>query len=74
MEEELEALRITPNSDAPLEMSFLPVVPDEDFEVFPGISRTREAIVEQFTSMILDVHYTIWHVKGENNLSCLLCV
>ena len=46
MEEEIEALRITPNSDAPLGMPFLPVVPDDDFEAFPGISRTREAIVE----------------------------
>ncbi len=46
MEEELEALRITPNSDAPLGMSFLLVVPDKDFEAFPGILRTREAIVE----------------------------
>ena len=46
MEEELEALHITPNSDAPLGMSFLPVLPDEEFEAFPGMSRTREAIVE----------------------------
>ena len=46
VEEEMEALQITPNSDAPLGMSFLPVVPDEEFEAFPGISRTREAIVE----------------------------
>ena len=42
----MEALQITPNSDAPLGMSFLPVVPDEELEAFPGISRTREAIVE----------------------------
>ncbi len=27
-------------------MSYLPVIPDEEFEAFPGISRTREAIVE----------------------------
>jgi len=46
VEEEMEALHITPNSDAPLGMSFLPVVPDEEFEAFPGISRTSEAIVE----------------------------
>jgi len=44
----MEALQITPNSDAPLRMLFLPVVPDEEFEAFAGISksRTREAIVE----------------------------
>ena len=42
----MEALRITPNSDAPQGMSFLPIVPDESFEAFPGISRMTEAIVE----------------------------
>jgi hypothetical protein len=42
----MEALHITPNSNAPLGMLFLPVVPDEEFEAFPGISRTREAIIE----------------------------
>jgi hypothetical protein len=46
VEDEMEALRITPNSDAPLGMSFLPIVPDEEFEVFTGISRMREAIIE----------------------------
>jgi hypothetical protein len=46
VEDEMEALRITPNSDAPLGMSFLPSVPDEEFEAFPGISRMREAIIE----------------------------
>jgi hypothetical protein len=42
----MEALRITPNSDAPLGMSLLLVVPDESFEAFPGISRMRAAIVK----------------------------
>ena len=46
MEDKMEALHITPNRDSPLGMSFLPVVPDEEFEAFPGISRMREAIVE----------------------------
>jgi hypothetical protein len=46
VDDEMEALHITPNSDAPLGMSYLPVIPDEEFEAFPGISRTREAIVE----------------------------
>jgi hypothetical protein len=27
-------------------MSYLPVVPDENFEVYPGISHIRDAIVE----------------------------
>ena len=30
----------------PLGMSYLPVVPDEEFQAYPGISRTREAIVD----------------------------
>ena len=46
MEDKMEALHITPNHDAPLGMSFLPVVPDEELEASPGISRMREAIIE----------------------------
>ncbi len=46
VEEEMEALCITPNRDAPLGMSFLPVVLDDEFEAFPVISHTREAIME----------------------------
>ncbi len=41
---ELDDIVTHPN--APLGMSYLPVVPNEEFETFYGISRTRKAIVE----------------------------
>ena len=44
--EEMEAMGITANNDAPLRMSYLPIIPDHNFKSFPGISRTREATVE----------------------------
>jgi hypothetical protein len=37
---------VTANPIAPLGMSYLPVVPNEEFHRYDGISRTREAIVE----------------------------
>ena len=37
---------IVPHPDAPLGMSYLPVVPNEDWEQFEGISYTRLAIVD----------------------------
>jgi hypothetical protein len=33
-------------SVAPLGMSYLPVIPNKEFEAHPGISQTSEAIVE----------------------------
>ena len=44
--EEYDSYDITPNPAAPLGMSYLPIVPDEDFQAYPGISRTRESIVD----------------------------
>ncbi|KAL7552356.1 hypothetical protein ACHAWF_016576 [Thalassiosira exigua] len=46
VEEEMESLEIVANPIAPLGMSYLPVVPDETFEAYPGVSHTRDAIVE----------------------------
>jgi len=43
---ETKADDIVAHSSAPLGMGYLPVVPDETFEVYNGVSRTREAIVE----------------------------
>ena len=37
---------VTANPIAPLGMSYPPVVPNEEFQRYDGISRTREAIVE----------------------------
>jgi len=37
---------IEPHPNAPLGMTYLPVGPNDEFEKFNGISRTREAIVE----------------------------
>ena len=42
--EELDVVTTHPN--APLGMTYLPVVPNDEFETFYGISQTREAIVE----------------------------
>ena len=44
--EEMNALEKTPNGEASFGMSHLPVVPNGEFEVFPGVLHTREAIVE----------------------------
>jgi hypothetical protein len=55
VEEEMEALHITPNRDVPLGMSFLPVILDDKFEAFFGISCTVEAIVEHIRDY--DIHH-----------------
>lgn len=47
VEEEARRHEIKAHPSAPLGMSYLPVVPDEEFEVYPGVSHTREAIVDQ---------------------------
>jgi len=41
---------IVPHPDAPLGMSYLPVIPNEDWEEFEGISYTRLGIVEYLRS------------------------
>ena len=46
VEEEIDGMNLSPDPNAPLEMSYLPVVPDDMFEVYLGVSHTREAIVE----------------------------
>ena len=46
IDDKMDALGICPNRDAPLCMSYLPVIPNKEFEAHPGILRTREAIVE----------------------------
>jgi hypothetical protein len=46
VEDEMNSLEIHPNPSAPLGMSYLPVVPDETFEAYTGVSHTREAIVD----------------------------
>lgn len=46
VDEEIESLHIQPNAKAPLGMSYLPVVPDETFETYTGISYTRQLIVD----------------------------
>jgi hypothetical protein len=46
VQEEMEEYGITAHKDAPYGMSYLPVVPNEDFEEYEGISYTREAIVQ----------------------------
>jgi len=45
-EEEMESYDIQSNPVAPFGMSYTPVIPDNEFESCPGISFTREAIVD----------------------------
>jgi hypothetical protein len=42
--DELDVIATHPN--APLGMTYLPVIPNDEFQTYNGISRTREAIVE----------------------------
>ena len=46
--DEYDSYDITPDPAAPLGMSYLPIVSDNEFQVYPGISQTREAIVDHF--------------------------
>mmetsp|Transcript_32231 Transcript_32231/g.77042 ORF Transcript_32231/g.77042 Transcript_32231/m.77042 type:complete len:373 (-) Transcript_32231:51-1169(-) len=46
IEEEMEELGITPNPSAPFGLSYLPSIPDQEFEHELGVSHTRDAIVE----------------------------
>ena len=41
----METLGVTLINNAPFGMSYLPVVPIDDFEMYDGISYTREGIV-----------------------------
>ena len=43
---ETKADDVVPHANAPLGLGYLPVVPDETFEVYNGVSHTREATVE----------------------------
>ncbi|KAL7485501.1 hypothetical protein ACHAW6_012581 [Cyclotella cf. meneghiniana] len=45
-EEKIDAMNLSPDPMAPCDTSYLPVVSDEMFEVYPGISHTMEAIIE----------------------------
>jgi hypothetical protein len=58
--EEMEALGITADNEAPLGMSFLPVILDDDFESFPGILQTREATVEHINEH--DIHRPLHNI------------
>ena len=62
VEEEIDSMTLSPDPSAPLEMSYLPVVPDELFEVSPGVSHTREAIVEflRESDILRPVHNVEW--------------
>ena len=42
----MESLEIYADPNAPLGMSYLPVIPDETFAQYPGVSYTHEAIVD----------------------------
>ena len=42
----METLGVTPLNNAPFGMSYLPVVPTDDVEMYDGISYTREGIVQ----------------------------
>ena len=46
VEVEIHSMNLLPDPIAPLELSYLPVIPDQMLKVYPGISHTREAIVE----------------------------
>ena len=58
-DEEIESCDFAPNPLAPLGMSYLPVVPDENFEVYPGISHIQDAIVEHLHEheTLRPIHY-----------------
>ena len=42
----MEKLGITPLKNVPFGMSYLPVVPTDEFEMYNGISYTREGIAQ----------------------------
>jgi hypothetical protein len=42
-----DSVRCTQLAGAPLGMQYLPILPDEEFEVVPGMSMTRLAIIEE---------------------------
>lgn len=46
VEDEMKNLDIQPDPSAPLGMSYLPVVPDNEFVCYDGVSFTRQAIVD----------------------------
>jgi hypothetical protein len=46
VEEEIDGINLVSDQIAPLIMSYLSVVPDKTFEIYSGVSHTREAIVE----------------------------
>ena len=47
-DDQIENCDFSPNPLSPLGMSYLPVVPDENFEVYSGISHIRDAHLREY--------------------------
>ncbi len=55
IEKEIDGMNLSADPIAPLEISFLPVIPDKMFEVYPGVSHTRESnFLERVTLTFCD--------------------
>ena len=51
VEEEIEQQDFTPYHNAPIGMFYLPVVPNDKFEIYEGISYTRDGIVQAICAL-----------------------
>jgi hypothetical protein len=45
-DDEFESFDLPPCNNAPFDMSYLPILPDADFEIYDGVSYTRDGIVQ----------------------------
>ena len=72
--EEYDLYEITPNPAAPLGMSYLPIVPDEEFLAYPGISPTREGMLIIFMSTTFLGPCVTLQGKGKSKRRKLLCL
>jgi hypothetical protein len=68
IEVEMEALCITLNRDAPLSMSFLPVVHMMSSRLFPAFSAQERQLWNTSETTTSNVHCVILCTKGGNNL------
>jgi hypothetical protein len=54
---------ITPDPAAPLGMAYVPIVPDEELQAYPGISKTRDAIKDHIHEY--DIHRPLHNIARQ---------
>ena len=71
VQEEMDDMALVPHSAAPLGMSYLPVVPSDEFQHYRGISHTCEAIVDHIREF--DIRRPMHNIERKKREAHDLC-